>query len=147
LRPDGENPRAEPAKTESYPFLSGAGDSGPAYEKKAERKPAAHLVSESTVGNSPSDETQDRPLPTEALVPIKRPRSRARDAASAMATRGPGSLSPDSEAFNSTTDREPDSHKTRHLPPVDAATGSDAADPPPMITPELMRGYRVTAGS
>jgi hypothetical protein len=145
-KPEGQNRAVEPANTETSAYPSGLPE-----ETRAERKPAAHLVSDSFsfAAKSPADKAEDRPVATETLVPIERPRSRAKDATSglgqtaAAGPRGPGSPSPDF-ALKSTADREPDSKKIRHLPPADQGPSSDSADPPPTIAPELMRDYRVT---
>jgi hypothetical protein len=143
-KPDGHDQRAEATRTGSFSYPS-----GPSEERKAERKPAARLVSESSAARFPLDKAEDQPVPTATLVPIERPRSRAKDAAGAprqpvAGRRGSGSPSADFSAFRSTTDRQPDSTKTRPLPATDQASDFDPATPPPTITPELMRSYRVT---
>jgi len=146
-KPEGQNRAVEPANTETSAYPSGLPE-----ETRAERKPAAHLVSDSLsfAAKSPADKAEDRPVATETLVPIERPRSRAKDAAAAAGRsaaagrRGPGSPSPDFAA-KSIADREPDSKNIRHLPPADQGPSFDSASPPPTITPELMRGYRVTS--
>ncbi len=140
---DGHDQRADAAKTETFSYPSGPSD-----ESRAERKPAARLVSDSYATRFPTDKSEDRPVAATRLVPIERPRSRDKDTAGTSnqgaGPRGPGYPRSDFAAARSTADRETDSQKARALPPTDEASGSDSSSAPPTITPELMRSYRVT---